>query len=344
MKKLNASFEESIEKWKKEIFLEGLQIEEEGLLDVYKAKQKHDAKLKENHLKTTKRSHEEPLNYKLKEDDTTKETIEKPLAKFNISQIKSVKNLGRPIQPSTLKLKSVRNKVINADDEFEQVEPKYFPKPEDFEETQKYYSAKEDETDRKLKIQVERRRRIQHTGDPLTLEILEMKKMKKMQNSTIRLKSNGNAKANLNSEINRLEMAEEEDDNDNGVKLKSEFQSGPEYFKLFKKEEEITKGQEVINPQDKSNKGRKRGGWRKNENNCSHQKSKKQRMLKPNRKKKNNQEERKQLVRNLNINDNTTEGTYSPETKRGRNGEKRCFNSRLKTTVKKDREAKQKQR
>lgn len=283
LKKINRPHEESIEKLRKEIFLEGLQIEEEGLLDIYKAKEKHDEKIKNDHFKNRKGQEiKENIKRSSSESDKTKQDDNfknKPQPNNLTKLIKEKESIVPPSNYGTKMLARKKSSIL--DDDFEQIEPKYFPRYDEFEQAQKYYTAEEDETDRKLKIQKERRRRIMHTGDPLTLELLEKEKMKNLTFQEIYLKSS-----------ETLDGQNLTDVEDNVVKLRTESSEQPDPAYRMTKTNVITKRH------DKGREGRSRrvrNRLKENENlkmdnprNCSPQKNGKRRLSKPNRKKKSN--------------------------------------------------------
>lgn len=135
--------------------LEGLQIEEEGLLGIRKAKLNHDAKTRRAEVKSTEEKfennkEEEKMEGKYKESDT---------------KTKSLFKKGK---------KNEEAKSINLDDEFEQVEPKYFV---DHDEQNGYRESS------RARIHDERRRRIEHTGDSAKFEILETEKLQNKSES-----------------------------------------------------------------------------------------------------------------------------------------------------------------
>ncbi|KAL0280907.1 UNVERIFIED_CONTAM: hypothetical protein PYX00_002062 [Menopon gallinae] len=128
--------------------LEGLQVEEEGLPELHKAKQKHDAKIRKEEQRHRRRHQNGRDVGRLAEDGV----------RFNASR----KNRRRTKQ---------RTKYPDLEEEFDQVEPKYFPRSEEFDP--EYY-----EPDRNRRIQNERRRRIQHAGDATAAENAERERMR----------------------------------------------------------------------------------------------------------------------------------------------------------------------
>lgn len=136
--------------------LEGLQVEEEGLPELHKAKQKHDAKIRKE-VQSHRRRHQSGRNVQAGRRFLAEDGV-----RFNSSR----KNRRRT---------KPRAKYPDLEEEFDQVEPKYFPTSDEFNPDPEYYGGENEPSSRK-RIQYERRRRIHHAGDTTAVENAEREK------------------------------------------------------------------------------------------------------------------------------------------------------------------------
>lgn len=157
MQKAKKTFKGDIEE-----ILEGLQIEEEGMVEIYKAKQKHDENVKKAEEKDKEKS----------EIFETFDSGKKDFKKKKTSQRQGKRNKF--------------NVPVELDDNFDQVEPKYFL----------IHEENEKESSR-ARIQNERKRRIEHTGDSAKFEILEAEKIQGKNSSKVMFEKKEDEKIDL---------------------------------------------------------------------------------------------------------------------------------------------------